>query len=144
MPKTKKIHVCVSSTLPDKEQEQCVTHKPAFQILKNFCLRNYTKYEALDLSREVREEKENYQKIIQYYLNELARSKSVSTKPNYLNHFGDKYGRKLSNKKPVIKKFFHYCKRLKKIPDSIKGYNYQAVEKSPEMLREVGYEIVEV
>lgn len=51
-------------------------------------------------------------------------------------------GWKLGNKKDVDKKISPYIKRWELIPENIKKYDYQAVEKFPEMLREMGYEII--
>jgi hypothetical protein len=103
MPKTNNIHVFVSSSYTEIEQNRILLDKRVFQFLENLCLRQYTKYEAIELSRGVRKDMDNYRKIIQNYLNELARSRRNS----FLNHLGNKYRRKLNKTKPVAKKFFH-------------------------------------
>jgi ppGpp synthetase/RelA/SpoT-type nucleotidyltranferase len=51
-------------------------------------------------------------------------------------------GWKLGNKKDVDKKISPYIKRWELIHDDIKKYDYKAVEKFAEMLREVGFEIL--
>jgi hypothetical protein len=111
MPKTNNIHVFVSSSYTEIEQIRIFLNKRAFQFLENLCLRQYTKYETIELRRGAREEMDNYRKIIQNYFNEVVRSRRNSTKTTFLNHLGNKYRRKLNKTNPVANKLFHYIKR---------------------------------
>lgn len=52
-------------------------------------------------------------------------------------------GWKLGTAKDVNNKISPYIKRWELIPDDIKKYDYKAVERFPEMLREMGYAIIE-
>lgn len=112
MPAPKRtIRLFVSSTFSDMKAERDLLQREVFPKLRQLCLANGLRFQAIDLRWGVNEEAGHQNRTIRICLRELARCQEGTLKPSFLVLLGDRYGWcPLPERIPAD--LFHRLKRL--------------------------------
>jgi NACHT domain- and WD repeat-containing protein len=82
----------VSSTFSDLEAERSALQEKVFPKLKELCLQNGCRFQAIDLRWGVRKEAGYDQQTMKLCIEEIKRCQKTKLKPNFIVLLGDKYG----------------------------------------------------
>lgn len=89
---TRTFRIFVSSTFSDLKAERNALQQHVFPQLRQLCLKHGTRFQAVDLRWGVRDEAALDQRTMQICLDEIARSRRASPRPNFIVLLGDRYG----------------------------------------------------
>lgn len=89
---TRTFRVFVSSTFSDLKAERNALQQHVFPQLRKLCAEHGARFQAIDLRWGVRDEAALDQRTMQICLDEIARSRRASPRPNFLVLLGDRYG----------------------------------------------------
>ncbi len=88
----KTFRIFVSSTFSDLKEERNALQEKVFPRLKELCLQNGCRFQAVDLRWGVREEAGLDQQTMKICLGEIERCQKTTPRPNFLVLLGDRYG----------------------------------------------------
>lgn len=89
---TRTFRVFVSSTFSDLKEERNALQASVFPRLRRLCAEHGARFQAVDLRWGVREEAALDHRTMQICLDEIARSRRTSPRPNFVVLIGDRYG----------------------------------------------------
>ncbi|MFX1296789.1 MAG: DUF4062 domain-containing protein [Promethearchaeota archaeon] len=92
MNKTKTFRIFVSSTFRDMKEERNILQQKVFPDLRELCMANGTRFQAVDLRWGISEEAYLSQKTVDICLSEIIRCQNISPRPNFIILLGDRYG----------------------------------------------------
>ena len=84
--------IFISSTFSDLVEERNALQKVVFPALRDLCRRHGCRIQPIDLRWGVREEAALDQQTMRICLEEIAHSRKISPKPNFIVLLGDRYG----------------------------------------------------
>ncbi|MBI3272396.1 MAG: DUF4062 domain-containing protein [Planctomycetes bacterium] len=84
--------VFVSSTFSDLKAERNALQRDVFPRLAELCARSGCRFQAIDLRWGIRDEAALDQRTLPICLDEVARCRRVSPRPNFILLLGDRYG----------------------------------------------------
>lgn len=95
--------IFVSSTFSDLKAERNALQRFVFPRLRDLCLQHGCRFQAIDLRWGVSEEAALDQQTMTICLDEIARCRRTSPRPNFIILLGDRYGwRPLPPKIPAV------------------------------------------
>ncbi len=89
---SKVFRIFVSSTFSDLKAERNALHQHVFPHLRELCAQHGCRFQAIDLRWGVSEEAALDQQTMRICLDEIARCRRVTPRPNFLVLLGDRYG----------------------------------------------------
>ncbi|MHA1268489.1 MAG: DUF4062 domain-containing protein [Candidatus Helarchaeota archaeon] len=90
--RTRTFRIFVSSTFTDMKKERNALQQKVFPKLRNLCMKNGTRFYAVDLRWGVSEQACLNQQTLKICLNEIHRCQNISPRPNFIVLLGNRYG----------------------------------------------------
>src|SRR3989442_413727 len=89
---SKTFRIFVSSTFSDLKEERNALQRYVFPKLRELCLQQGCRFQAIDLRWGVSEEASRDQQTMKICLEEIKRCQRVTPRPNFIVLLGDRYG----------------------------------------------------
>lgn len=88
----KTFRIFVSSTFSDFKEERSALQNRVFPKIRELCMQNGCRFQAVDLRWGVSDEASLDQQTMKICLEEIKRSQAISPRPNFIVFSGDRYG----------------------------------------------------